>query len=104
MKTFTDIRCVSEGIIKKDSSNPENPELVISGFGVWTFDSLRASVDADLKEMGRLASAGRFDQINHMIDRESSSFRTKINALIQAEKEMSTPGYKRKIQMAKFRK
>lgn len=106
MKKF--VEHMSEGIMMKSQNtidNPEDPEVMVPGFGSMLLSQLRNSVARQLTDVGKRASRNDFDiAYSLLLDKSGAgAVVAKLQAIKDAEEEMKKSPYKRKITLAKKR-
>ena len=81
----------------KGKFNPNNPQIYIEGFGVWTLKTLEKSINKDLKEC--ISRDAEFTAMK--LYSKNSTTEAKIKAANDVYKEMDTSKYKRAVTMYK---
>ena len=84
----------------KGKFNPNNPQIYIEGFGVWTLKTLEKSINKDLKEC--ISRDAEFTAMK--LYSKNSTTEAKIKAANDVYKEMDTSKYKRAVTMYKRKK
>ena len=84
----------------KGKFDPNNPQIYIEGFGVWTLKTLEKSINRDLKDC---ISKGA-EWAAQKLYMKHSTTEAKIKAANDVYKQMETSQYKRAVTMYKRRK
>jgi len=91
-------------IHKMKPDNPEDPDVLVKGVGVYTLSRLKKNVSDKIKDLYGRSTSGDFDLISKQIGDKKSILRHMVQAIIEAEAELKTPQMKRKITMMKKKK
>lgn len=95
-----------ESIMMKSQStidNPEDPEVMIPGYGSMLLSQLKKSVAKQLEDIAKRAKKGDFQAAEYiLLDKGGAgAVYGKLQAIRDAEEEMKKGPYKRKITIAK---
>ena len=85
------------------NDNPNDPTVIITGFGTMLFSQLKDDVHKKLDDLAKRTKRGDFDmaiyQIVHGEAKFSQVLPHKLQAIADVEKQMSTRQWKRRITM-----
>ena len=84
-------------IHKLNPDNPKDPEVQVFGVGIYTLSSLKKNAANKIKDLAIRAKRGDFELVFKQIDEESSILRHMVRAIVDVEKELNSPGIKRKL-------
>jgi hypothetical protein len=102
MKTFKKFLKEAKGVIFDLGKDGSDPDILISGYGRLTYKALKRSIIKDLEMLtDRTKRLENFDSLNTQIYGKNSVLQTKLEALLDVEKELQTPQTKRKITLLK---
>ena len=76
---------VKESVYAINQDNPNNPEVLISGYGRMNMDTLKATLTSDLQELASKAESDDWDSISYTLQ---GVFSTKLKALLDAQEEL----------------
>lgn len=76
---------VKESVYAINQDNPNNPEVLISGYGRMNMDTLKATLTSDLQELASKAESDDWDSISYTLE---GVFSTKLKALLNAINEL----------------
>lgn len=85
-------------IYDKQNFNPEDPEVLIHGYGRLKLSQIYQKLSKDLADLSEKA-ADHSDPKTIEWALDNSSFRTLLKAAQDVEKELASPSMKRKITM-----
>jgi hypothetical protein len=84
-------------IYDKRNFDPQDPEVLIHGYGRLTLSQIDARISKLLQDMSERAAEGDIDYVDHqMINSNLNKF---ISAAQDARKELQTPQMKRRVTM-----
>jgi len=102
MKTFSEL---TEGSIMMKSKytidNPEDPEVMISGYGSLTLSKIKSGVVKQLEDLVKRAKKDDFKTALWAMEEGGGALLGKLQAIRNAEEEMKKGPYKRKLTLAK---
>ena len=86
----TDNETVNEEsqIWKWNKEDPNNPEVLIQGYGRLMLNQIEASVVRKLAELTKMAERGEFEQIQSLLDRDV--MQTMMKAIVDVKEELQT--------------
>ena len=84
----------------KGKFDPNNPQIYIEGFGVWTLKTLEKSINRDLKDC--ISKDAEYTAMK--LYSKNSTTEAKIKAANDVYKEMQTSKYKRAVTIYKRKK
>ena len=79
---------VNESIHKLSADDPNNPEVLVPGYGVLSLDGAIKMISTDLRKLADYAEQGNFGQVQHYM--HNSPLTAKIDAVAQAIDELET--------------
>ena len=74
------------GIYKWNKEDPNNPEVLIQGYGRLMLNQIEDSVVRKLEELTKMAKRGDFEQIQHLLDRDV--MQTMMKAIVDTKAEL----------------
>ena len=87
------------------NDNPEDPTVIITGFGTMLLSQLKHDVYRKLNDLAQRTKKGDFDMAIYQIVQGEGKFSQvlphKLQAIADVEKQMSTRQWKRRITMYK---
>jgi len=93
------------GNIQMDNiGDPENPNVVVSGYGVLSVNFLRKEISKRLKELATRLERGDSDFLIRELTPGKGILKLFVDALEDVETQMKTPAVKRKLTMLKKKK
>ena len=84
----------------KGKFDPNNPQIYIEGFGVWTLKTIEKSINRDLKDC--ISKDAEYTAMK--LYSKNSTTEAKIKAANDVYKEMQTSKYKRAVTIYKRKK
>jgi len=99
MNIEQELRDLIEAVASIDprSENPEDPTVMISGFGSMLLSQLKKDVASKLDDLGKRAKKDDFSVAFSQIVEKGGILSHKIQAIRDAESAMNKPQWKRKI-------
>ena len=106
------VRAIKEGRLagrlepkEYPNDNPEDPTVIITGFGTMLFSQLKTDVQQKLEDLAKRAKRGDFDMAIYQVvpgeGKYSQVLPHKLQAIADVEKKMATSQWKRRITMYK---
>ncbi len=93
------------GNIQMDNiGDPENPNVIVSGYGVLSVNFLRKEISKRLKELATRLERGDSDFLIRELTPGKGILKLFVDALDDVEAQMKTPKVKRKLTMLKKKK
>ncbi|MBT6071818.1 MAG: hypothetical protein HOH07_00015 [Euryarchaeota archaeon] len=89
------------GELDPKSSDPSDPTVIIRGFGTMLLSQLKADVVGKLEDLAKRAKRDDFQIAHYEITKSGGVLPHKLTAIADAEKQMSTSSWKRRITMYK---
>lgn len=83
----TESKKVKESIYQANKDDPNNPEVLISGYGRMSMVTLKRVVTDHLEELVGHANADNWEQVQYTLE-ENGVFSAKLKALLDAQKEL----------------
>jgi len=81
--------------------NPDNPQIILFGFGTMTYLGLQKNIAGSLEEIAKDLKKTKSDSLIREIAGKKSTLNFKIAALADIEKELNAPATKRKLAQLK---
>ena len=85
-KPFKKMRKRNESIYTMNKDDPNNPEVLIQGYGRLSMNGLKNMLTKELAELHKFADAGDWERIHYEMNR--GTFMPKLNALVTAMEEL----------------
>ena len=89
------------GELDPKSADPSDPTVIIRGFGTMLLSQLKADVVGKLEDLAKRAKRDDFQIAHYEITKSGGVLPHKLTAIADAEKQMSTSSWKRRITMYK---
>ena len=87
------------GELDPKSADPSDPTVIIRGFGTMLLSQLKADVVGKLEDLAKRAKRDDFQIAHYEITKSGGVLPHKLTAITDAEKQMSTSSWKRRITM-----
>ena len=87
------------GELDPKSADPSDPTVIIRGFGTMLLSQLKADVVGKLEDLAKRAKRDDFQIAHYEITKSGGVLPHKLTAIADAEKQMSTSSWKRRITM-----
>ena len=76
----------TESLYDMNKDDPNNPEVLIQGYGRMSMTGLKNMLTKELAELNKFADSGDWERIHYEMDR--GTFMPKLNALVQAMEDL----------------
>lgn len=80
-------RKTKESIYSTNKENPNNPEVLITGYGRLSMDALKSDIERSIEDVLADAKAGDWDNVEYKV-LKNGVMKAKMEALFQALKEL----------------
>lgn len=100
---------VTENLIDVDKDmkdgkfDEKNPQVHITGYGVMSMKAIHNNLSKKFMDLSKRAKKGEIENINSVLYK-SGVVKQMVESLLNAEKQLKSPGMKRKITMYKRKK
>lgn len=89
-------------IADKKSFDPEDPEVYVYGYGKLLYSQIREKVARELDRYSSQVKQGNYKNVSNMLDDSGNGVLARMVAALESvDRELSTPGMKRKITLMK---
>jgi len=89
--------------MKDGKFDEKNPQVLISGYGVTNLKTLRDSLSRKFMDLAKKSKKGDVKNVEYLL-KKNGVLMGFVDALVNANKELSSPTMKRKITMYKRNK